>query len=45
MVSMAGLRWIQDGTRSTVSLDGPLGVGGVRIVDDAGVADADEPVR
>jgi outer membrane lipoprotein LolB len=26
------LRWIQDGTRSTVSLDGPLGVGGVRIV-------------
>jgi outer membrane lipoprotein LolB len=31
------LRWIQDGTRSTVSLDGPLGVGGVRIVNDAGV--------
>lgn len=30
------LRWIQDGTRSTVSLDGPLGVGGVRIVNDAG---------
>jgi outer membrane lipoprotein LolB len=31
------LRWNQDGTRSTVSLDGPLGVGGVRIVNDAGV--------
>jgi outer membrane lipoprotein LolB len=30
------LRWIQDGTRSTVSLDGPLGVGGVRIVNDVG---------
>jgi outer membrane lipoprotein LolB len=30
------LRWIQDGLRSTVSLDGPLGVGGVRIVNDAG---------
>jgi outer membrane lipoprotein LolB len=30
------LRWIQDGMRSTVSLDGPLGVGGVRIVNDAG---------
>jgi outer membrane lipoprotein LolB len=30
------IRWIQDGTRSTVSLDGPLGVGGVRIVNDAG---------
>lgn len=30
------LRWVQDGTRSTVSLDGPLGVGGVRIVEDAG---------
>jgi outer membrane lipoprotein LolB len=30
------VRWLQDGTRSTVSLDGPLGVGGVRIVDDAG---------
>jgi outer membrane lipoprotein LolB len=25
------LRWVQDGARSTVSLDGPLGVGGVRI--------------
>ena len=30
------VRWQQDGARSTVSLDGPLGVGGVRIVDDAG---------
>jgi outer membrane lipoprotein LolB len=30
------LRWVQDGTRSAVSLDGPLGVGGVRIVNDAG---------
>jgi outer membrane lipoprotein LolB len=30
------LRWTQEGTRSTVSLDGPLGVGGVRIVNDAG---------
>jgi outer membrane lipoprotein LolB len=32
----ARVRWVQDGTRSTVSLDGPLGVGGVRISDDAG---------
>lgn len=31
------LRWVQSGGRSAVSLDGPLGVGGVRIVDDAGV--------
>lgn len=31
------LRWIQDGARSSVSLDGPLGVSGVRILDDAGV--------
>jgi outer membrane lipoprotein LolB len=31
------LRWIQDGRHSTVSLDGPLGVAGVRISDDAGV--------
>ena len=31
------LRWIQDGARSTVSLDGPLGVGGVRIINNAGV--------
>jgi outer membrane lipoprotein LolB len=30
------VRWLQEGARSTVSLDGPLGVGGVRIVDDAG---------
>jgi outer membrane lipoprotein LolB len=30
------VRWRQDGARSTVSLDGPLGVGGVRIVNDAG---------
>ncbi|HEV2701528.1 MAG TPA: lipoprotein insertase outer membrane protein LolB [Steroidobacteraceae bacterium] len=30
------LRWIQEGTRSSISLDGPLGVGGVRIVNDAG---------
>ena len=32
----AKVRWLQDGARSTVSLDGPLGVGGVRIVADAG---------
>jgi len=31
------VRWLQQGARSTVSLDGPLGVGGVRIVNDAGV--------
>jgi outer membrane lipoprotein LolB len=37
------LRWIQDGTRSTVSLDGPLGVGGVRIVDDAGALTVTNP--
>jgi outer membrane lipoprotein LolB len=30
------LRWVQEGMRSTVSLDGPLGIGGVRIVNDAG---------
>jgi outer membrane lipoprotein LolB len=30
------VRWAQDGPRTTVSLDGPLGVGGVRISDDAG---------
>jgi outer membrane lipoprotein LolB len=30
------IHWIQDGGRSSVSLDGPLGVGGVRIVNDAG---------
>jgi outer membrane lipoprotein LolB len=28
------LRWIQDGARSSVSLDGPLGVSGVRIIND-----------
>ena len=37
------LRWIQDGTRSTVSLDGPLGVGGVRIVNDAGALTVTNP--
>jgi outer membrane lipoprotein LolB len=37
------LRWIQDGARSTVSLDGPLGVGGVRISDDAGVLTMNTP--
>ncbi len=37
------LRWTQDGTRSTVSLDGPLGVGGVRIVQDAGVLTLTNP--
>jgi outer membrane lipoprotein LolB len=30
------LRWVQEGARSTVSLDGPLGVGGVRISAEAG---------
>jgi len=33
----ARVRWLQDGPRSTVSLDGPLGVGGVRIVNESGV--------
>jgi outer membrane lipoprotein LolB len=37
------LRWMQDGPRSTVDLDGPLGVGGVRIVDDAGVLTLTNP--
>lgn len=37
------LRWMQDGSRSTVSLDGPLGVGGVRIVDDAGTVTLTNP--
>ena len=32
----AKVHWLQDGARSTVNLDGPLGVGGVRIVADAG---------
>src|SRR5580692_6932848 len=31
------LRWVQEGSHTTVNLDGPLGVGGVRVVDDAGV--------
>jgi outer membrane lipoprotein LolB len=31
------MRWIQDTPRSTVTLDGPLGVGGVRISNEAGV--------
>jgi outer membrane lipoprotein LolB len=37
------LRWMQDGTRSTVNLDGPLGVGGVRVIDDAGVLTLTNP--
>ncbi len=37
------LRWIQDGTRSTVILDGPLGVGGLRILDAAGVLTLTNP--
>ena len=37
------MRWIQDGARSTVSLDGPLGVGGVRIVNDAGALTLTNP--
>jgi len=37
------VRWIQDGMRSTVSLDGPLGVAGVRIVNDAGVLTVTNP--
>jgi outer membrane lipoprotein LolB len=39
----AHLRWSQDGSRSTISLDGPLGVGGVRIVDDAGTLTVTNP--
>jgi outer membrane lipoprotein LolB len=31
------LRWVQDGARTTVNLDGPLGVGGVRIQSDGTV--------
>jgi outer membrane lipoprotein LolB len=31
------IRWAQDGARSTVSLDGPLGVGGVRVTNEAGM--------
>jgi outer membrane lipoprotein LolB len=37
------LRWNQDGTRSTLSLDGPLGVGGVRIVNDGGTLTLTDP--
>jgi outer membrane lipoprotein LolB len=37
------LRWVQDGPRSTVSLDGPLGVAGVRIVADAGALTVTNP--
>jgi outer membrane lipoprotein LolB len=37
------LRWVQDGTRSTVSLDSPLGVGGVRIVNDGGTLSLTKP--
>jgi outer membrane lipoprotein LolB len=31
------LRWIQDGARSTISPDGPLGVGGARITSEPGL--------
>lgn len=37
------LRWVQTGLRSAVSLDGPLGVGGVRIIDDAGALSLTTP--
>jgi outer membrane lipoprotein LolB len=37
------VRWLQDGARSTVSLDGPLGVGGVRIVNDSGALSLTTP--
>ncbi|MGC1457196.1 MAG: lipoprotein insertase outer membrane protein LolB, partial [Steroidobacteraceae bacterium] len=37
------LRWVQDGTRSAVSLDGPLGVGGVRIINDGDVLSLTTP--
>jgi outer membrane lipoprotein LolB len=30
----AGLRWVQDGTRSQIALDGPLGVGGMSVSTD-----------
>jgi outer membrane lipoprotein LolB len=33
----ASLRWIQSGTASQLSLDGPLGVGGVRVTTDGTV--------
>jgi len=39
----ARLRWVQEGMRSAVSLDGPLGVAGVRIIDDAGVLTMTSP--
>ena len=39
----ARLRWVQEGARSMVSLDGPLGVGGVRISDEAGVLSMTTP--
>jgi outer membrane lipoprotein LolB len=37
------LRWVQDGTRCTVSLDGPLGVAGVRVVADGGALTVTNP--
>jgi outer membrane lipoprotein LolB len=37
------LRWVQDVARSTVSLDGPLGVGGLRIVNEAGTLTLTNP--
>ncbi len=37
------VRWVQDAARSTVSLDGPLGVGGLRIVNDAGALTLTNP--
>ncbi len=37
------MRWRQEGVRSTVSLDGPLGVSGVRIVNDADVLTLTRP--
>jgi outer membrane lipoprotein LolB len=39
----AKLRWVQEGIRSTVSLDGPLGVGGVRVVSDGGTLTLTNP--
>ncbi len=37
------LRWVQESGRSTVSLDGPLGIGGMRIVDEAGALTLTNP--
>jgi len=37
------VRWLQEGERSTVSLDGPLGVAGVRIVNETGVLTVTTP--